>query len=824
MKKFVTVLAAILAMAIPTSFTEAQTTQSDAPATMLVFDVSNSMWGQIDGVSKVEIARDVIGDLLSDWNPNVELGLVAYGHRRQSDCGDIETVIPVGPVNAESFSRTVNSLVPRGRTPLTDAVRIAATELGYTDRPSTIILVSDGIESCNADPCALATELERNGIGFTAHVVGFDVAAIEDQRQLSCLAENTGGMYLTASNADELSQALRTVAAPRPAMLRLEVAEAADGPALSDPSTIWTVVALDTEDTLVAEQAAASLELDADAGRFFARAELGDRIGSVEFTYADDDMVQRIVLEAPVVLNAPDLVEALTDFAVDWQGPNGAGDFIALAQLGSAAVAFEAYTRTTQGSPATITATAIPGDYVLRYVDAARSRVLAERPIEIVAPFATLAGPESVRAGADFEVSWTGPDANGDYILIAAVGSEDQAGGNYVYTRQGDPAGLRAPDETGQYELRYFNVQVQRVIARQPIEVLPVSASLEAVPAAPAGSDVKVVWTGPDNANDYVAVVAAGADQGTYINYSYTRQGSPATIRLPDESGAYELRYVLGQSQSTLASLPISATGISATLEAPPAAPAGSEVKVVWTGPDNKNDFVAISQAGDEENKYTNYAYTRDGSPSKVRMPDDAGAYELRYYSGQSRSVLVSLPITVTVVTATLEAPPSAPAGSEIKVVWTGPDNKNDFVAISQAGDEENKYSNYAYTRDGSPSKVRMPDDAGAYELRYYSGQSRSVLVSLPITVIEVTATLEAPPVAPAGSEVKVVWTGPDNKNDFIAIAEAGAEEGKYLKYAYTRDGSPAKIKTPESPGSYELRYFMGQSRKVLVSLPLTVN
>jgi Ca-activated chloride channel family protein len=55
----------------------------------IVYDASNSMWGQIDGRHKVEIARKVLGELITDWQPGTPLALVAYGHRRQGDCADI---------------------------------------------------------------------------------------------------------------------------------------------------------------------------------------------------------------------------------------------------------------------------------------------------------------------------------------------------------------------------------------------------------------------------------------------------------------------------------------------------------------------------------------------------------------------------------------------------------------------------------------------------------------------------------------------------------------------------------------------------------------
>ena len=178
---------------------------------MIVFDASNSMWGQIDGVAKIEIAREVMGDLLADWDPDTNIGLIAYGHRRADDCSDIETIIPPGPLDANAFTAAVNSLTPRGRTPLTDAVEQAARVLSYRDNPGTVILISDGIESCDRDPCAAARLLEENGINFTAHVIGFGLQADQDTTTLSCLANETGGLFLTADNAAELGAALNEV-------------------------------------------------------------------------------------------------------------------------------------------------------------------------------------------------------------------------------------------------------------------------------------------------------------------------------------------------------------------------------------------------------------------------------------------------------------------------------------------------------------------------------------------------------------------------------------------------------------------------------------
>jgi Ca-activated chloride channel family protein len=151
--------------------------QADRPNTILVLDASGSMWGQIDGVNKIVIARDVIAEMLAEMPDETSLGLTVYGHRERGSCTDIETIVAPAPFTQDRILEAVNSINPRGRTPMADAVVAAAQSLRHTENPATVILVSDGIENCNPDPCAIARELEATGVGFTAHVIGFDVAA-----------------------------------------------------------------------------------------------------------------------------------------------------------------------------------------------------------------------------------------------------------------------------------------------------------------------------------------------------------------------------------------------------------------------------------------------------------------------------------------------------------------------------------------------------------------------------------------------------------------------------------------------------------------------
>ena len=190
---------------------------------MMILDASGSMWGKIKGKAKIDIARDVVKSILKDWDKNTELGLIAYGHRKKGDCGDIETLIPVSPVDAGKFMHTLSHVSPKGKTPIGAAVLKAAETLKYTEESATVILVSDGIETCGMDPCKLGAELKKKGVDFKAHVIGFDIRSTSATRQLKCLAQNTGGKYFSAKDSSALKQALvKTVkivakAKPKPA-------------------------------------------------------------------------------------------------------------------------------------------------------------------------------------------------------------------------------------------------------------------------------------------------------------------------------------------------------------------------------------------------------------------------------------------------------------------------------------------------------------------------------------------------------------------------------------------------------------------------------
>ena len=208
-------LATVLAVLVGAGSAQAKTN------ILFIVDGSNSMWGQIDSTAKVETARKTLSKLVSDLPADADLALMAYGHTREGDCNDVELLTDLGKDTPEMITTLIHTIQPTGKTPIANALKKAKGVFeGHESDNNHILLVSDGIESCKGDPCAVAKELQDAGLEVKAHVVGFGVSKEEGQ-QLTCIADNTGGKYFDAANAQAFNEAIEEVK---------EIAEAAPEP------------------------------------------------------------------------------------------------------------------------------------------------------------------------------------------------------------------------------------------------------------------------------------------------------------------------------------------------------------------------------------------------------------------------------------------------------------------------------------------------------------------------------------------------------------------------------------------------------------------
>ncbi|MFN3662310.1 vWA domain-containing protein [Yoonia sp.] len=613
------------------------------PNTILVLDGSGSMWGQIDGIAKITIAQQVIGDLLAGFPAEQGLGLTVYGHRTRGSCSDIETIVAPAPGTADQIIAAVNAIRPLGSTPMTDAVIAAAESLRYTEQAATVILVSDGIETCNPDPCAAARLLAETGIGFTTHVVGFDVSDPEALAQMQCLAGETGGQFLTAANAQELNLAMAAIVAepardPEPTLVAMTfTAVIGADRRVIDTAVVWEISGGDdVVPTFTGNPLALQLAEGAYAATAYHTAQevsatapfiaIGGGNTAVEIAFEDTAPSARII--------APAAAEAGSVVQVGWDGPDEGGDNIQIALPGES---FYAYRYTASGNPVELQLPADPGSYELRYVLNDRDTI-ATTMIEVTPVLVGLTALAKAAAGSVIDVGWAGPNAAGDNIQIA------RPGGNYIsyrYTASGNPVQLQIPAEPGAYELRYA-FRDSQVIYTQPITVTEVAVALDAPASAPAGSVVSIGWTGPDADGDNVQVAEIG---GRYLTYSYLRGGNPVDLQMPGIAGDYELRYSFRDSE-VIHSQPITVTDVSARVIAPASVVAGAEVPVGWDGPAYAGDYLTISALGDSG--YVTYRYIGAENPVILTAPSEPGAYEVRYILGQNVVTLATAPLRVT--------------------------------------------------------------------------------------------------------------------------------------------------------------------------------
>jgi Mg-chelatase subunit ChlD len=183
----------------------------------VIFDASNSMWGQIDGTAKITIAKDTVRDVMTGFPEDFYVALRVYGHqfsREQRNCTDSELLIPLGRGNAEGIRRAIDEFKPKGQTPLGYSVEQVPADFGDFEGERAVVLITDGIESCDGDAVAAARAFQEEGRHRPVHVIGFgfEPGAEEALNSLRLIADSTKGKFITAGDGGELRRALASTA------------------------------------------------------------------------------------------------------------------------------------------------------------------------------------------------------------------------------------------------------------------------------------------------------------------------------------------------------------------------------------------------------------------------------------------------------------------------------------------------------------------------------------------------------------------------------------------------------------------------------------
>jgi len=189
--------------------------QQKTPLTriLFVFDASNSMNARWQTNSKIEVARKLLIESLDNLEekPNLQIGLRVYGHQSSikngaQDCNDTKLEVPIGYNTNNWIKKKINSVKCQGTTPIARSLEKAANDFSECDNcRNIIILITDGIEACDEDPCAVSRALQKKGIVLKPFIIGIGIDESMIQ-SLQCI-----GNFFDASNEDTFADVLNVV-------------------------------------------------------------------------------------------------------------------------------------------------------------------------------------------------------------------------------------------------------------------------------------------------------------------------------------------------------------------------------------------------------------------------------------------------------------------------------------------------------------------------------------------------------------------------------------------------------------------------------------
>ncbi|HUW74469.1 MAG TPA: VWA domain-containing protein [Methyloceanibacter sp.] len=191
---------------------------------MIVFDASGSMAGNtvqglFSAITRIDEVRKSLAQVLPHAARFRKIGLITYGPGPYEQCNVQLNFEPMWNATGPIMS-VVNAINPAGKTPLVGAVKVAAAALDSESKPGVIVVLTDGEETCGGAPCDLGKVIKATGRALTVHVIGYQLrgyrwTGAQSFLDAKCLAEQTGGLYITAENRQDLVEAFeKTLGCP----------------------------------------------------------------------------------------------------------------------------------------------------------------------------------------------------------------------------------------------------------------------------------------------------------------------------------------------------------------------------------------------------------------------------------------------------------------------------------------------------------------------------------------------------------------------------------------------------------------------------------
>lgn len=179
---------------------------------LFILDASNSMnakWGE---QTRIEAAKELLAKAVDSLSgtPNLEIALRVYGHQSPvtatyQDCNDTKLEVGFAKDNYTQVKNRIKSIAAKGTTPIARSLEAAAGDFPDMKARNVIILITDGLEACDKDPCVIATKLHEKGVKVTPFVIGLgmDLSYLD---QFKCI-----GSYSEAETKNAFQNVLSTV-------------------------------------------------------------------------------------------------------------------------------------------------------------------------------------------------------------------------------------------------------------------------------------------------------------------------------------------------------------------------------------------------------------------------------------------------------------------------------------------------------------------------------------------------------------------------------------------------------------------------------------
>lgn len=178
---------------------------------LFILDCSQSMMSNWETGTKMDIAKKILIKMVDSLETinNVEMALRLYGNQfpvPPQNCNDTKLEVPFEKNNASKIKQKILYIIPKGTTPIAHSLELSAHDFPKCDNcKNIIILITDGIESCDGDPCAVSRDLQKKGFILKPFVIGIGLDP-EFKKTFQCV-----GRYYDASNEQKFKEVLSVV-------------------------------------------------------------------------------------------------------------------------------------------------------------------------------------------------------------------------------------------------------------------------------------------------------------------------------------------------------------------------------------------------------------------------------------------------------------------------------------------------------------------------------------------------------------------------------------------------------------------------------------